>query len=134
MTTYLVTAWCSIQHYATFDVEAGSIAEALEKAKVGSQDEYGEPCDGAKCEWDEFEIVSEGDADEHIRHLEPARLAENAASELLAALQNGVAHAQTIVDSWDRGDLASAVRAMAQWLTGARETLKQATDGDASPG
>ena len=86
MTTYEVTAWCSVPHYTTFDVDAGSVEEALEKAKIQAKDEYGEPCDGAECDWDEFEIASEGDADEYIRHLEPSRSAKNTAPELPATL------------------------------------------------
>ncbi len=130
MTTYQVIAWCSVPHRTTFDVEAGSVEEALEKAREKAKDTYGEPCDGASHDWDEFDIVSEGDADEHIRHLEPARLVENAASELLVELQSGIEHAQTVTDSWEHGDLASAVRAMAKWLVRARETLRHATRGE----
>jgi len=134
MTTYQVTAWCVVPHYTTFDVDAGSVEEALEKARGQSKDEYGEPCDGAECDWDEFAIVSEPDAAEHLVYLEPSRRAENAAPELLDQLQRGVNHAQSIVDSWERGDLAAAVRELTQWLTGARATLQQATIGDSSAG
>ncbi len=108
MTTYEVTAWCSVPYFTIFDVEAGSIGEALEKAKVQAKDEYGEPSD--RADWDEFYIVSEGDSDEHVLHLEPPRLAEIAALELLEQLQRGVDHVQSIVDSWERGDLAAAAR------------------------
>jgi hypothetical protein len=132
MTTYEVTAWCSVPHYTTFDVDAGSVEEALEKAKIQAKDEYGEPCDGAECDWDEFEIASEGDADEYIRHLEPSRSAKNTAPELLEQLQRGVNHSQSVVDSWERGDLAATVREVAQWLAEARATLNQATNQDAS--
>lgn len=132
MTTYQVTAWCSVPHYATFDVDADSIGEALEKARSQAKDEYGEPCDGAECDWDEFEIASEGAADEYIRHLEPSRSAKNAAPELLDQLERGVIYAQSIVDSWGQGDLAAAVRAISEWLADARATLDQATKQDAS--
>lgn len=86
MTIYHVTAWCTLPHYTTFEVDAGSIDEALEKAKEQASDEYPEPCDGAQIDWDEFEIFPEGDEAELIRYLEPPRLAENAAPALLAAL------------------------------------------------
>lgn len=132
MTTYQVSAWCSVPHYTVFDVDAGSIEEALEKAKLQAKDEYGEPCDGAKCDWDEFAIVSEPDAVEHLVYLEPSRLAENAALELLDQLQRGVNHAQCVLDSWERGDLAAAIRTMAGWLADARGTINQATRQDAS--
>jgi hypothetical protein len=132
MTTYEVTAWCIVPHYTTFDVDAGSLGEALEKAKLQAKDEYGEPCDGGECDWDEFEIFSEGDGDESVRHLEPLRLANNAAPELLEQLQRGVNHAQSVVDSWERGDLAATVRELARWLAEARLTLNQATKQDAS--
>jgi hypothetical protein len=132
MTTYQVTAWCSVPHYTTFDVDAGSIGEALEKAKLQVKDEYGEPCDGAECGWDEFDIVFEGDAAEHVRHLEPVRLAEIAAPELLEQLRTGVNLAQCAVNAWEHGPLAATVRALAKWLGDARATLDQATKGDPS--
>jgi len=84
MFNYKVTAWCTVPHYTVFDVEAESIAEALAKARSQSEDEYGEPCDGAGYDWDEFEITSDN-ADECIRNLEPALLVEIAAPELLEA-------------------------------------------------
>jgi len=127
MTTYQVTAWCVVPHYTTFDVHAGNIAEALEKARNQAQEEYGEPCDGAKCDWDEFEIVSDN-AGEQLRHLEPARRTENAAQELLDQLCTGVSLVQFLLLTWDGGDLAGAVRALAQWLTDAGATITQATD------
>jgi hypothetical protein len=132
MTTYEVTAWCIVPHYTTFDVDAVGIGEALEKAKLQAKDEYGEPCDGGECHWDEFEIVSEGAGDEYIRHLDPLRAAENAAAELLEQLQRGVNHSQSVVDSWERGDLAATVRELERWLAEARLTLNQATEQDAS--
>lgn len=132
MTTYEVTAWCIVPHYTTFDVEAGNIGEALEKARLQAKDEYGEPCDGGKCDWDEFAIVSEPDAAEHLVYLEPSRLVENASLELLNQLQRGVSHAQGVVDSWESGDLAAAVRELTQWLAEARVTLDQASKGEPS--
>ncbi len=132
MTTYQVTAWCSVPYYTTFDIDADSIGEALEKAGHHALDEYGEPCGGGESDWDEFEIVSEGDASQYIRHLTPDRLAENAALEFRDELQRGINTAQQIVDSWERGDLAAAVRELAQWLAEARATLNRATNQDAS--
>jgi len=85
MTKYEVTAWCSVRYYTTFELEAGSLTEALDKAKLQSREESGEPC-GGEAEWDEFEITSGGDAAEHLRHLEPAFLASIAADGLLKAL------------------------------------------------
>jgi len=128
MTTYQVTAWCVVPHYTTFDVHAGNIAEALEKARNQAQEEYGDPCDGVKCDWDEFEVVSDN-AGEQIRHLEPARRTENAAQELLDHLRTGVSLVQFLLATWDGGDLAGAVRALAQWHTDAGATIAQATDG-----
>jgi hypothetical protein len=127
MTTYQVTAWCVVPYYTIFELEAGSIDEALEKAKRQARDEYGEPCGGGDSDWDEFEIVSEGDADEYIRHLEPSRLAENAALESRDALQHGIDVAQRVLDSWERGDLAQTVRALSQWLADARAAINKAT-------
>jgi hypothetical protein len=86
MTTYEVTAWCSVPHYTTFEVEATSIDEALEKAKIQARDEVGEPCDGLKANWDEFEVSSQGDDAASVRYLEPSLSAAIAAPTLLAAL------------------------------------------------
>jgi hypothetical protein len=126
MTTYEVTAWCSVPYYTTFEIEADSVEEALRKAKRQARDEYGEPC-GGESKWDEFEIVSEGETDEYIRHLEPSRLAENAALELRDELQRGVNLAQKVGHSWERGDLAAAVRALSQWIIDARSAVDRAT-------
>ena len=132
MTTYQVTGWCSVAYCTIFDVEAGSLSEALEKARLNSKDESGEPCDGAACDWNEFEIVSEGDENERLRHLEPELLAQIAAPELIEALLDGIRHAQDVVDAWEKGDLAATVRALEQWLSGARTALNTATINDPS--
>src|SRR5271165_918730 len=105
MTTYNVTAWCSVPYYTTFELEADSLTEALTKAKVQVRAEYGEPCSGGESDWDEFEVTSEGDTDEVLRHLEPSRLAANAGTQLRDALQNGLTIAQQVADSWEQGDL-----------------------------
>jgi hypothetical protein len=52
-----------------------------------------------------------------------------AAPELRDELQRGADVAQQIVDSWEHGDLAAAVRAMSQWLVDARSSLDKATKG-----
>ena len=125
MSTYHVTAWCQVSYYATFDLDAKNIDEALKQAKLRARDECGEPC-GGEYPWDEFEITSENAA-EHVRHLEPSWLAAIAADELLDTLQRGVALAESVVDSWDGGDLAGALRALSQWLAGASAAIAKAT-------
>lgn len=127
MTTYQISAWCAVPYYTTFELEANCIDDALEKAKRQALEACGEPCGGGESDWDEFEIVSEGDADEYIRYLEPSRLAENAALELRDELQRGTNVAQQVVDVWERGDLAAAVRALSTWLADARAALDKAT-------
>jgi hypothetical protein len=87
MTRYNVTAWCTVPHYTTFEIDAGTIDEALEKAQEQAFNEYAEPCDRAQFDWDEFEISSEGDDARSITYQEPSRLAENAAEDLLSAAQ-----------------------------------------------
>jgi hypothetical protein len=87
MTTYNVTAWCDVPHYTTFDVEADSIDEALEKGKLQACEEDGEPCNSTKFDWDEFEISSEDNEAADLTYLAPSRLIENAAPTLLAALR-----------------------------------------------
>ncbi len=84
MTTYLVTAWCSIPHYTTFEVEAKSFKAALRKARKQAQDECPEPCIGASHDWNEFEIATES-TDKILLHLEPEHALELAAPELLEA-------------------------------------------------
>jgi len=126
MPRYDVTAWCSFPHYTTFEVEAASIEEALAKAKTQVGDESPEPCDGASCEWNELEVCAD-DGDQFIRRLEPERAAEIVAPELLCALQRGVYAARGVTDSWERGDLTQAVRALSLWLADADAAIKQAT-------
>jgi hypothetical protein len=128
MTLYEVTAWCSLPHYTTFEVEAGSTLEALAKAKTQANDEYPEPCNGPSCEWNEFEL-SPDDGGATLLHLEPERALEIAAPELLRALQRGAALARDVVARWERGDLAEAVRALSLWLTDAAAVIEQATAG-----
>jgi hypothetical protein len=86
MTTYHVTARCTLPHYTTFEVQADTLEDALAGAKVQAADEYPEPCNGASCEWDEFEIRPEDGSANGMSHLEPSRLAANAADDLLQAL------------------------------------------------
>lgn len=128
MTTYEVTAWCNVPYYATFEVKAANLDHALKKTKLRAKNkkECGEPC-GGDSEWDEFEIMSVPDAAQHLRHLEPAWVAAVAALDLRDALQAGIRHAQAIVESWQSGDLAEAVRALSEWLPCAHDALAKAT-------
>jgi hypothetical protein len=128
MTKYEVTAWCSLPHYTTFEVEADSIEEALAKARIQANDEYPEACNGPSYEWNEFELSADDDP-KTLRHLEPERAAEITAPELLDALQRGVAAAREVVARWERGDLAEAVRALSPWLSDAGAVIKDATTG-----
>ena len=124
MRRYDVTAWCSFPHYTTFEIEAASVEEALTKAQTEVNDEYAEPCNGASYEWNEFELCSEA-ADEYLRHLEPDRAAEIAASELLETVRRGVAAARDVISRWEQGDLAEAVRTLALWLATADSAIEQ---------
>jgi hypothetical protein len=87
MTKYEVTAWCSCPHYATFEVEAKSPREALEKARQQAPDEYPEPCNGSAVDWAEFEICPNGDDAKSRTYFEPSRRAEVAAQRLLDAAE-----------------------------------------------
>jgi hypothetical protein len=87
MTTYEITAWCSFPHYTTFEVEASSLREALRKARQQAPQEDAEPCNGGATDWDEFKIDPEGDEDKSRIFFEPARRAEVAAQDLLAAAE-----------------------------------------------
>jgi hypothetical protein len=86
MTIYQVTAWCSVPHYTTFEVEAANLRQALNKAIEQAANEYPEPCGGAIFEWDEFEVESANGACRR-RRIEPSRLVEIAADDLLRAAQ-----------------------------------------------
>jgi hypothetical protein len=124
MTTYEVTAWCVVPYYTTFELDAETVNEALEKAKLQAREECGEPCDdGGESDWEEFEITSDA---ESLRYLTPARAGEIAAPELLDALRRGVNVAQAVVDSWEHGDLAESVRTLSLWLADARAAINQA--------
>jgi hypothetical protein len=87
MTTYQVTAWCSLPHYTTFEVEAASIEDALAKAKIQVNDECPELCDGLPNDWNEFEVLNEQAPNDASRRIEPERAAEVASPALLAALR-----------------------------------------------
>jgi hypothetical protein len=87
MPIYDVTAWCSLPHYATFQVEARSLTEALGKARHQVPEEYAEPCDGVAVDWDEFKICRSGDETKSRTYFEPARRAEMAAARLLRAAE-----------------------------------------------
>jgi hypothetical protein len=126
MPRYDVTAWCSLPHYTTFEVEAPSIEEALAKARTQAADEPAQPCDGGSYEWDEFEIRSADDDGETICHLEPERAAEIAAPALLNAVTQGVIAARGVTGSWESGDLAAAVRALSLWLSDAANVIERA--------
>ena len=126
MPRYDVTAWCSMPHYTTFEVKADSLEEALAKARTRVEDEYPEPCNGGSYDWDEFEVCAAG-SDEYIRHLAPERAAEIAAPRLLDALRDGVKAARGVTDSWEKGDLAQAVRAVSLWLKDAVAAIEEAT-------
>ena len=125
MTLYQVTAWCAFPHYTSFEVEADSFDAALAKAEAQVKDEVPESCDGAAYEWNELEIA--GGEGEHFRRLSPERAAEIAAPSLLDTLRGGVIAAQDVIDRWERGDLAEAVRGLAAWLTEAAAVLREAT-------
>jgi hypothetical protein len=103
MMLYTVIAWCERPFYAECEVEAETPEAALAKAREAIHGEPAEDCGGEYC-WDEWRV--ETDDEEVLSHLdEPARLGL-AAPALLAACQ-------MVVDRWEKGDLAEAVRACA---------------------
>ena len=128
MTIYQVTAWCIVPHYTVFDVEASTIDDALAKARIQVRDQYGDSCVDGEWDWDEFEICAEDDATEFLAYLAPDALVRNAAPELLQKLRRGVSLARNIVDCWERGDLAAAVRALSEWSPEASGVICKATD------
>lgn len=126
MPRYDVTAWCSVPHYTTFEIEAASALEALAKAKMQVGNEDAEACNSAPYEWDEFELCSEA-AGDYLGHLEPERAAEIAAVELLDTVKRGTAAARDVISSWEQGDLAGAVRTLALWVATADSAIEKAT-------
>jgi hypothetical protein len=127
VTIYEVTAWCSVPYYTTFEVEAATTEDALTKARSQARNECGEPCGGGESDWDEFEIHPEDDEAEVLSYLAPEVLARNAATELLHELQRGMSLAQDVIDSWERGNLAEAVRALSQWSKDVPAIIEKAT-------
>lgn len=59
-----------------------------------------------------------------------------AAPAMKTDLESGINAAQTVVDRWERGDLADAVRALDEWMKNAKQTFLTATaseDQNAQP-
>ena len=83
MPRYNITAWCSLPHYATFEINARSVREALARAKIQVTDEYADPCNGGAYEWNEFEVQVPSGRSKWF--LEPDRAMEIAAKDLLDA-------------------------------------------------
>lgn len=127
MTRYDVTAWCSVPHYATFEVEAESVQDALAKAREQVLDENAEPCDGGEYHWDQFQIVPADGDEPELYHLEPEARLSTARPRLLDALCSGTTAARDVVARWEKGDLAEAVRALTVWLRQAEAAVNDAT-------
>jgi hypothetical protein len=82
--TYKITAWCSMPHQATFDVQAASPEAALASARDQVREEPVERCDGFE-EWDEFTVRGPG-GQELLTHFAPGFRLQNAAVELVEAI------------------------------------------------
>lgn len=112
MTTYTAYFRTDAQ-YATEEIKAKTPAQALRKARRLAEDDQDlcfEPYDGkfpineiAICDGEENELASWCDADLRLRL---------AASDLLAA-------ARLVIQRWERGDLAEAVRGLSAAITAA---------------
>lgn len=105
--TFSVYAWCDRPFIAYLDeVEAETPEEAIALARQQPEQllDVAEECNG-QYPWDEF-AAFDGDGRELLRVLDAEARMRNAAPELLAACR-------MVVDRWERGDLAEAVRVCA---------------------
>jgi hypothetical protein len=111
MTRYTVTAWCDRPFYAKCEIEAETPQEALAKGRLAIHDAPAEECDDGYY-WDEWTVDTEEENDV-LRYLdEPARL-RVAAPRLLSA-------SEAVLANWERGDLAAAVRELADAVADAK--------------
>ena len=127
MTSYQITAWCSVPYYTTFEVDAENVHQALRKARRHARQECGEPCNGGESEWDEFEISSDDDDSEIMTHVEPSRLTANAAPNLLAALLRFKAAWRSWADDMRRYPKLAASTEMFAIYEQARAAIAEAT-------
>jgi hypothetical protein len=116
--TYRIHAWCDRPFIAALDVEAGSIEEAMAKARDAVHDADAEECNQG-YPWDEFAIYAD-DGTELDRQMDrPARLrvhAEDllkALARLLDAAANLDAAIDGVTDQFDeeRRELTAALHA-----------------------
>jgi len=125
MNKYDVYASCDVPHYTTFQVEAATVEEALDKAKAQVHDETPQMC-GGEYEWHEIEVCGEH-GDEFMRCREPQRAAQIAAPAILKALQLGVIAARKVLARRELGDPAETIHALADWLAQAESAVQEAS-------
>ena len=75
------------------------------------------------------DVVAETDSGKPADQQESDAYLLAAAPELLDALQTQTDAAQDVLDNWERGDLAAAVRALAATLAASRAAVRQAKGG-----
>lgn len=102
MTRYFITAWCDRVFYAQCEVDAETAEEALAKARQVIHDAPAEECDNG-YPWDEWRVDT-AETEGVLLHADGNARLRNSADRLLQACQN-------VVDRWEQGDLAEAVRA-----------------------
>jgi len=125
--TFTVYAWCVRPFIAYLDeVEAETPEDAIGHARRNTEKllEVAEECNG-EHHWDEFAACDE-DGRELLHVLDAEARGRQAAPELLEACR-------VVVERWERGNLAEAVRACAAVVEGCRVEMPCIPDADAAP-
>jgi hypothetical protein len=117
--------------YANREFKAGSPRAALKKARAFYDDHTEELLfqehDGGHAV-NEI-VVRDGDGNQVAAWYDDDQRLRLAASEMLAALEGQTEAAQAVIDNWERGNLAGAVGALADWIAPARNAIAKATGG-----
>jgi hypothetical protein len=115
--------------YAIRDFKARSGKDALRKAQAFADQCADElaftPYDGGRTV-NEI-VVHDRDGNEAAAWYHDDLRLRLAASEILESLEGQTDAAQAVIDSWDKGDLAGAVGALAEWIVPGREAIAKAT-------
>jgi hypothetical protein len=117
--------------YAIEEIKAWSGKDALRKARAVAETSAGEltftPYDDGHPV-NEI-LIRDADGNEVAVWYDAELRLRLAASDLLDALEAQTERAQAVIDNWERGDLAAAVRALGVSINAARDALAKAKGG-----
>lgn len=130
MTTYIIT-FSTERHWAQTRLTAETPEQALAEARRFAEDDGFRELDYQNYDEDPFveqiEVHASGDAVAEWRH--PRLLVRLAAHDLLNALEAQTTEAQAVIDAWEQGDLAGAVRMLDASIPAARAAIAKAKTG-----